>query len=278
MAKKKTNEEFIKEVYDLVGDEYTFLEEYKNSSTKIKVRHNCKKCDNYEWEVSPRKFLVGIRCPKCAGNQLKTNEEFVKQVYDLVGNKYTFIEKYINAETKIKVRHNCKKCNNYEYEVKPSNFLRGKGCPKCFGRHKKTTQEFKKEVYNLVGQEYIVLGEYINNRTKIKIKHSCEKCNNYEYEVTPYSFLQGSRCPKCIIKDKTKTTQEFKKEIYNLVGNEYSVLGEYVNNRTKIKIRHNCEKCNNYEYEVIPFGFLRGHRCPKCNDKTKTSDEFKKEV
>ena len=36
----KTNDEFLKEVHDLVGDEYTFLEEYKGARVPIKYRHN----------------------------------------------------------------------------------------------------------------------------------------------------------------------------------------------------------------------------------------------
>ena len=62
---------------------------------------------------------------------------------------------------------------------------------------------------------------------------------------------------------KKKTNEEFKKEVHDLVENEYTVLGEYINNSTKIKIKHN--KCD-YEYEVRPRDFLQGYRCPKCNE------------
>ena len=60
---------------------------------------------------------------------------------------------------------------------------------------RKTTREFKQEVYNLVGNEYSVLGEYINNKTKIKMKHNL--CG-HEFEMTPNSFLSGgNRCREC---------------------------------------------------------------------------------
>ena len=60
--KRKTNEEFLKQAYDLVGDEYTFLETYKNNYTKLKIRHNtCK----HEYCVRPNSFLDGNgRCSK----------------------------------------------------------------------------------------------------------------------------------------------------------------------------------------------------------------------
>ena len=58
----------------------------------------------------------------------------------------------------------------------------------------KTTEEFKVEVFNLVGDEYQVIGEYVNNHTKIKILH--KKCGN-TYYVTPLAFLSSNRCPFC---------------------------------------------------------------------------------
>ncbi len=82
------------------------------------------------------------------------------------------------------------KCG-FKYEVDPNTFLQGHRCPKCAGTMKKNTEQFKKEVCDLVGEEYTVLGEYKNSKTKIKIKHN--KCG-YEYEVTPNSFLRGRRC------------------------------------------------------------------------------------
>jgi len=35
---------------------------------------------------------------------------------------------------------------------------------------------------------------------------------------------------------KRKTQEEFEREVKDFVGNEYSVLGEYKNNRTKLMI------------------------------------------
>ena len=51
MSKRKTNNEFLQEVFSLVGDEYSVLSPYINNKTKVLMRHNCKECNNYEWEV-----------------------------------------------------------------------------------------------------------------------------------------------------------------------------------------------------------------------------------
>lgn len=68
MPKRKTNEEFQQEIKDMVGDEYTFLDTYVNTSTKIKVKHNI--CGN-TYKVTPNHFLRGSRCPYCFGKVKK---------------------------------------------------------------------------------------------------------------------------------------------------------------------------------------------------------------
>lgn len=65
---------------------------------------------------------------------------------------------------------------------------------------------------------------------------------------------------------KRKTDKQFKQEVYDIVGNEYTFLDHYVNNETKIRVKHN--KCGNV-YRVIPINFLSGKRCPFCTDTPK---------
>lgn len=279
MARKINNEEFLEDFNKVSNGEYTLLSEYKGKSKKIKIRHNCDKCNNYEYEIVASEFLKGVKCQKCAGRVKRTTEDFKKEVYYLVGDEYTVLGKYINTKTPIKMRHNCPDCNNHEYEVKPKNFLNlGNRCPKCKGTHKKSLEEFKKEVHDLVGNEYTVLGEYINTNTPIKMRHNCPDCNNHEYEVRPVDFISKSnRCPICNGNIR-KSLEEFKKEVYDIVGDEYTVLGSYINTNTPIKMRHNCIDCNNHEYEVSRSNFIKGSRCPICYPSTrlKTHEEFVK--
>ena len=189
----------------------------------------------------------------------KTHAEFVAEVEALVGDEYAVIGVYSGALAKIEVRHN--DCG-HEYEVQPNSILRGHRCPKCaVVKSRKTTEEFKRDVLELEGDEYSVIGEYKYSAIKIKMKHNtCE----YEYDVRPNDFLGGKRCPKCNPKGKPpKTTKEFKREVVELVGDEYSVLGDYVNSSTKIEMKH--RKCN-HEYKVAPNNFINGSRCPKCRE------------
>lgn len=292
MAKTKSHEEFVKEVYALVGDEYTILGTYTTYKEKIRMRHNCEKCNNHEFEMSANCFLnMGYRCPVCGKKKggkkrTKTQEQFEQEVFDVVGSEYEFLEDYKTAITKIKVRHNCERCNFYEFEVAPVFFLsNGTRCPICANiengnRLRKTQEQFEQEVFDAVGSEYTVIGEYVNSHTKIKMRHSCEVCNNNEWLVRPNDFLKNShRCPVCANIDKskrrTKTHEQFVKEVFDLVGEEYTIIGKYVNTGTKVEIRHNCDKCGNYEWLVIPRNFLSGSRCPACSKskrgKTKVS-------
>lgn len=84
MVKRKTNEEFVKEVYDLVGEEYVFLKEYHSAHTLINCVHNT--C-SHEWQISPSHFLQGGRCPKCTKN-VSQGEQLIERVLDSENIKY----------------------------------------------------------------------------------------------------------------------------------------------------------------------------------------------
>lgn len=251
-SKRKTKEQFKKEVFNLVGNEYVFLDPYVNNHTKLRVKHN--KCGNI-YKVSPNSFLRGSRCPYCAGLIKKTNEQFQQEIYDLVGNEYVFLDPYVNAHTKLRVKHN--KCGHI-YGVRPADFLRGSRCPYCAG-FRKTNTDFKKEVYDLVDDKYTFLDTYVNAQTKIRVKHN--ECGHI-YKVTPANFIMGHRCPYCYGTPK-KNNIQFLQEVYNLVGDDYTFLESYVDSYTKLKVKH--IKCGNI-YEVSPHAFLSLHnRCPYCN-------------
>lgn len=148
---------------------------------------------------------------------------------------------------------------------------------------RKTTSQFKKEVFEKCGDEYEVLGEYIRSNEKILMKH---KTCGETFRVRPTEFLHYNYgCYPCKMKKRseslTKTTEKFKEEVYNLVGNEYSVIGEYIKSNIDIEIKHNL--CGRI-LEVPPTIFLLGRRC-SCTRKPRhksyykeMTEKFKKEV
>lgn len=141
-------------------------------------------------------------------------------------------------------------------------------------------EEFIKKVKEQVGDEYTFKGEYRYAREKIPVIHN--KCGHC-YSVTPDNFLgvNQRRCPKCAIKKKKQsipfTQEEFENIIYDIVGNEYTVLSEYKGQDEKFLIKHN--KCGTI-YKTSYRNFRRGRRCNKCKDdkRRKPKEQFEKEV
>ena len=202
----------------------------------------------------------------------KTHDEFVREVYELVGDEYTFLGVYNGNQTKIEIRHNCEKCENNIYSVSPSNFLKGKRCPLCRGGFKKDTAQYSKEVLNKTNGEFSLIGEYLNSKEKVKIKH--EICGR-TFEIKPTVFLSNKYCSLCKKEQHTlkvtKSNEQFLKEVYGLVGDEYEFLDEYKTTATKIRVIHN--KCG-FIYKVKPNGFLTGSRCLKCSGSLQKNSEY----
>lgn len=262
MAKKKTNEQFKKEVYDLAGDEYTFLEPYQGSSKKIRVKHN--KC-GYEYSVAPHNFLLGKRCPSCqrknsSKHHTKTPGEFEHEVYTLVGDEYTVLTPYVKAKIKVKIKHN--KCGN-SYWVTPNKFLRGRRCPYCNGSIAYTDKEFRNKLNRVFNGTIELIKKYVPGKP-VNVK--CLVCGNTWIVNSPSSLLKGHGCSICanrqVHERQTLTLDDFKERVRKRVGTDYQVVGSYTNIKTPILIHHS--RCN-HTYTVTPSNFLNGQRCPYCN-------------
>ena len=124
----------------------------------------------------------------------------------------------------------------------------------------KTTKSYSKEL-KIISPKVRVLGEYINAHTPIK--HKC-KCGE-DWNIAPTSALRGTCCRKCansnLSRAKTKTTNEYSKDLYRVHKNKISVIGVYKN--SGVKLRHRCNTCSNTWYPV-PDNVLQGSGCPKC--------------
>ena len=119
------------------------------------------------------------------------------------------------------------------------------------------TKTFIKKAKVIYNNKYdYSLTNYINNKTKIKIK--CNTCG-YLFEKSPKHFLEGIGCPVCNA-SKRINTEIFifrAKKLYP--GFDYSNT-RYVNAKTPVSIYCNiCKK----ELNILPFDFLKrgcGHR------------------
>lgn len=175
---KKTNKQFLEQVYNKVKNDYTFKEEYVSAKTKIKVTHNT--CD-FTFTVSPDNFLNNnTRCPKCSGN-FKNDELFKKEINDLVGNEYSLLETYKTKRHKLLFIHN--ECGT-SFKQHPENFLKGHRCPTC-GLQKRSKENHYKYNPDLTTEDRMKRdmfnGEIRKWRERIfkRDNYTCQICGSY---------------------------------------------------------------------------------------------------
>lgn len=256
MPKKKTHEEFIKEIKEKYGNEYEILGEYKGNRVKISVKHKC----GYEYEVRPYNILTGYGCPKCGKEVNKiNNEDFQRMFKEKYGDEFTLLDEYRSSRDKMRIRHNCNYCGNHIRIMRADSILKELKCRVCeeLEYNEKT---FKEKLSKKENGNYKLLSKYKNKNTKVLVKHNC----GYSWNVEPSVILSDRRCPRCVGNIK-KTTEDYILEIRNIYGDEYKILGDYVNNHTKILMKHN--KCG-HEWEIRPSSLLRGNGCPVCANQT----------
>ena len=186
-----------------------------------------------------------------------TSEEFIERANIIHKNKYDYsLVNYVNARTKVKII--CKIHGVFEQE--PSCHLKGQGCSLCAKENITYSKEqFIKKAKEKYGNEYdYSLVEYVNSKTKIKIKHNT--CGTI-FEQLPSEHLRGRKCFNCY--GKFSSTEDFIKKANIIHKNKYDYsLVNYVNNHSKVKIICPIHGM----FEQIPNSHLIGKGCPVCKN------------
>lgn len=237
--------------FEVVGDEFTFIDEYKGSSKKHRIRHN--PC-GVVFEVSPAAFFnrpIHAKCP----------EEFRERVRSLVGDEYIFQADYVGAHTHLPVLH--VKCGRV-YDIRPTVFLGGQKCV-CETSLKHFYENFREGL----GEDYDLLhppSTIDKSSDVIGVKHIV--CGS-TFDIRAASLTKGykpNRCPECR-PNKRKTTTQFEAEVYDLVGNSFDVLSGYTNRESRIGFRHN--DCGSV-FVRNARRFLENPVCVPCNAKSES--------
>ena len=204
----------------------TVLGEYKNNRTRVDVM--CNVCGN---TFSPKalSLYMGHGCPYCAGTVGKTTEQFVDEM-SVKNPNVKILGKYRNSKSKIETQ--CLRCD-YIWMPTPNTLLKGEGCPKCSGLMRKTQDEFVREMAEK-HPTITVIGEYINNRTKVKC--FCNKCKTYFFSAPHTMLSNGNGCSNCT----TSRGENRIKEWLNDNGFKYNT-------------QHIFEDCK--DVRVLPFDF-----------------------
>lgn len=189
-----------------------------------------------------------------------TTHDFKEKLERAHKKDYALVGEYTNARTKVRIKHLV--CNNI-YETYPKTALYN-NCPFCASNAKKTTKHFIDDLNAKFPNQYTVLGEYKNRKTKIKIKHNV--CGTIWFP-TPTNILQGHGCPNCAnlhrndnnrltLDDLRQRTKEITNDAYKLIG------GEYKNNTSELTFVH--KECNQ-TFKTNWLKFSQGStKCPNC--------------
>lgn len=253
MARRKTHDEYVLEVAN-INPNIEVVGTYVNSYTPI--LHRCK-IDGCEWSPRPNSIIQGCGCPECgrlnaSTKRTKTHEQYIAEVLKINPN-IEVVGEYSGDGTPI--LHRCK-IDAYEWMARPGNILQGQGCPRCAKCEKYGHDEYVNRVAR-VNKDIEVVGEYVNSRTKIL--HRCKICG-HEWCATPYLILRGTGCPVCGINKRKRSHAQYVADVAK-INPDIEVIGEYVNNDTKIL--HRC-KIDGYEWYAKPKNILRGNGCPMC--------------
>ena len=200
----------------------------------------------------------------------KTREEFISDAQRVHGDRYDYsMVNYVNTSTKV-----CIICPDHgAFWQDPCSHLQGSGCPKCFGKIKRSTDDFIRDARLIHGDRYdYSLVDYKSNKTKV-----CIICPTHgEFWQTPNSHLNGNGCRICAqeqqSKDKRYSTSEFISKARLVHGNlyDYSKV-DYQGAHKKV-----CIICPTHgEFWQEPARHLAGARCPLCfGTPKKTTVEF----
>lgn len=258
MAKKKTQEQFEKEIHEKYP-QIQIRGKYNGSNERVNVHCNI---DEYDWNAYPNNLLT-YGCPCCNGRVI-TTQSFKNEIAKL-HPEVEIIGEWNGIDTPISCR--CKECN-FEWNYKPHS-IRTTGCPRCNGSvtRKWTHEEYVEKINELFDGNIVVLGHYKNMNTKIL--HKCNK-HNYEYMMNPIHALRRQGCKLCgyeITSEKrTKLLDVFLRQLHEKRGNEYSYISGYVNSSTNATFRHNMADGTYHDFVMTPNSMISSkYNCPCCS-------------
>jgi len=242
---------------------------YDNNQTLLEyicLKHKDKEVQTTTWN----RIQQNQGCKYCGFEKISKNkttpyEDIKKELlsYNLI--LITKKDEYINAEHKLKVRN----FDGYYLSIKFRSLRHFK--PNVFDKSNPYTIENIK-IWLIKNNIDLILKSNNFIGASKKLIWICKKHGEFKSSWNSMSssgyLSEGKGCPECAKEYKSqlfrKPISEVKKQI-NIKGNgEYELLEHnYLNAYTPINIKH--LKCGHI-YPITMTSFLRGSRCPKCNE------------
>lgn len=264
MPQKITLEYFLLKSKEKHKDRYNYdkIKNIKNSSSEVII--NCKY--HGDFKQIARLHYMGHGCKKCAyikvSNALvSSTESFITKAKKKHNNKYSYKNTvYVNNYTDVIII--CKK--HGEFKQKPSSHLDGKGCLKCSGCYKNTTNDFITKAKKIHNNKYdYTLVDYNGAHKNVEI--ICKKHGKFEQKAN--SHLNGNGCPKCKKEfflnnnPMSKTTKEFVEQANKVHNNLYD-YSKTIYTKDVDYIEIICKKHG--IFKQIANYHINGCGCPKC--------------
>jgi hypothetical protein len=213
-----TNDELFQRLFDAQNDgTYTLLSPFTGMSDYITVHHSI--CSKNQ-RIRARSFIIeNTRC-EC---EHMISEEQARASIEYSGEFK--VEAFESTSIPVRIRHMvCGHTFSWNYH----KFLQYPWCKICNPRIP-TQETFIQEIENLVGDEYILEGEYVNRTSTVQIRHNrCGCVQTYR----PSRFLDGARCSKCTT-EYTKT--ELERVVREISLGKYLCVGPKTKNLETVK-------------------------------------------
>lgn len=219
----KTTEQYKKEVKKLTENSYEVLGSYKNSHTKIKMKH--KSCGTI-YMIEPNSFMGGTRCPFCNPTRPYDTEKARVAIQGLADGSYILSGGCNGFYEDIEILH--KKCGK-TFTSSMMRARRGLICPYCFNRSKgeffvrnyleingyhyeiqKRFEGIKKLSYDFYLPEENIVIEYQGEQHYKPVKlfggeESFERQKNIDKMKRDYAEDKGINLVEISYKNKTQT-------------------------------------------------------------------------
>lgn len=190
-----------------------------------------------------------------AGKYL-TDSEFKRKVKKIHGSQFAILSAYKGMHSKVKVR--CNTCS-WQKKVQAASLLNpnyGTGCPNHGGRQFNSSS-FQKAINQTQDGQYTLLSEYVNARTKVKIR--CNICG-VEFHAWPGNLLNGRIGKNCNHKIQLDFEQASKQ--LSKISNEEIKLIHFSGMHSLATFK--CCKCGNVWRARANNVFSGSEGCPRC--------------
>ena len=184
-------EEVSKRISEKNGNSFTIVGEYMGTEKLVPVR--CNHCGHVE-DIPPAKLFRKRLCSEC--EKEKRKNIFLDKLQEKFGDSYQLVGEYVSVEVPTYFIH--KSCKT-RFKILPKVLLNRKKdyCPSC--EEEKTRYKYKKDFQSKLlkkhRDKYMLIGEYIDYKTKVLFKHV--ECG-HEFLESPNAILKSDNpCSEC---------------------------------------------------------------------------------